>query len=127
MTEQEIRDDLYSYISDEYKGVYGTRPRHINPNNYTIEELQVMVDGLEQEVISHNEQRREQVASNDAEFEALIKTVIKHGAPDRVAAIRWLADSASTDWSDEFIYKYDISFSYKPEIEAAIADKWNIQ
>ena len=84
-----------------------------------------MVDDLEQEVIAHNEQRQIRIEENDASFEALIDLTISHGAPDRVSAIRWLADAIETCWAEEFVWKYDISPSYKAEVEAALSSKWD--
>ena len=43
------RDDLLSYISDTYKGLYGFRPRG-DTSAMTIEDLRTQADSLEQEV-----------------------------------------------------------------------------
>ena len=45
------RDDLLSYISDTYKGLYGYRPRG-NTSAMTIEDLRTQADSLEQDVIA---------------------------------------------------------------------------
>ena len=43
------RDDLLSYISDTYKGLYGYRPRG-ETSAMTIEDLRTQADSLEQDV-----------------------------------------------------------------------------
>lgn len=45
------RDDLISYIWDEYKSVYGVRPRHLNFKAMTDQELIDMADRIEMMLI----------------------------------------------------------------------------
>jgi hypothetical protein len=45
------RDDLLSYISDTYKGLYGMRP-HGDTSAMTIEDLRTQADSLEQDVMA---------------------------------------------------------------------------
>ncbi len=45
------RDDLLSYISDTYKGLYGFRPRG-NTSAMTIEDLRTQADSLEKDVFA---------------------------------------------------------------------------
>ena len=48
--DQQDHGQLSSIYSDVYKEKYGTRPRHVDFNKYSTEELQKMVDDLEQEM-----------------------------------------------------------------------------
>ena len=45
------RDDLLSYISDTYKGLYGYRPRG-ETSAMTIEDLRTQADSLQEEVFA---------------------------------------------------------------------------
>jgi len=45
------RDDLLSYISDTYKGLYGYRPRG-ETSAMTIEDLRTQADSLEKDVMA---------------------------------------------------------------------------
>ena len=45
------RDDLLSYISDTYKGLYGMRP-HGDTSGMTIEDLRTQADGLQKDVLA---------------------------------------------------------------------------
>ena len=45
------RDDLLSYISDTYKGLYGMRP-HGDTSGMTIEDLRTQADGLHKDVLA---------------------------------------------------------------------------
>jgi hypothetical protein len=45
------REDLLSYISDTYKGLYGYRPRG-ETFNMTIEDLRTQADSLQKDVLS---------------------------------------------------------------------------
>lgn len=73
------REELFSYISDAFKGVHGFRPRHINWREETVESLTAIADSLHREIAEENEQE-----------EAAIALTIQHGAADRATAIRWL-------------------------------------
>jgi len=57
--EQELRDELYSAISDDHKDLHGFRCR-FNPKDYSIAELQEMADDL-------SRQLREEIEAEEAE------------------------------------------------------------
>ena len=52
--EVDERNDLLSYISDTYKGLYGFRPRG-DTSNMTIEDLREEAAGLERDVLREAE------------------------------------------------------------------------
>ena len=52
--EVDERNDLLSYISDTYKGLYGFRPRG-DTSNMTIEDLREEAAGLERDVLREME------------------------------------------------------------------------
>ena len=49
--EVDERNDLLSYISDTYKGLYGFRPRG-DTSNMTIQDLRDQADGLQKDVLA---------------------------------------------------------------------------
>ena len=55
------RDDLLSYISDTYKGLYGFRP-HGETFNMTIEDLRTQADSLERDVMAEVEYIKKETA-----------------------------------------------------------------
>ena len=71
--EVDERNDLLSYISDTYKGLYGFRPRG-DTSNMTIEDLREEAAGLERDVLREAEyikkeylrKKREKVAHKRA-------------------------------------------------------------
>jgi len=51
-----LRDELISYISDEYKALNGFRPRY-DWSSYTLADLEREADELEQRIIHEREQQ----------------------------------------------------------------------
>ena len=50
-TEKEIREDLQSYIYDEYKSVHGIKGRFFDYDAMSIEEMRTVADGLQEQVV----------------------------------------------------------------------------
>ncbi len=80
-------DQLSSIYSDVYKEKYGTRPRHVDFNKYSTEELQKMVDDLEQEMSTVD-------YSHDEEMEDLID---QHGHDADKAEREFMAANKEDD------------------------------
>lgn len=80
------RHCLVSSIWDAYKDVHGIRPRWIDFESMTIEELQKMEEGIYVE--AREEFEREQRAEDLA-----VEAMIEAGASDRETAERWIRES----------------------------------
>jgi len=87
---QEERDMISSYIYDEYKSVYGVKPRWMDFDAMSDEELERTADDLEDQVIEQEKQRKidEQIAIK--KFKNLVAMTIGLGANDEETALRWL-------------------------------------
>ena len=103
-TELEYREDLYSYISDEYKSLHGYRPRHLNLLNMDTSDLSALADSIEKLITRKIIADAERDAKNVRMFEEEIRENITRGAEDRSAAIRWYLDAR--DMLDEYDSKY---------------------
>ena len=120
-TMQELKDDLYSYISDASKDAQGFRTR-MDISGMTIEQLMVEADYWEGRVIEAIEEDRAREAEAVIEFEKLIADTIELGAADRETAIRWLKANDEYNEYDEgyFEYTYGLPYGYlkNPELRA---------
>jgi hypothetical protein len=108
----ELKDDLYSYISDASKDVNGVRTR-FNYKEATVEYLMAEVEYWNGRVIESIEEDRLREAAAIERFEALIAKTIDMGAKDRETAIRWL--TSIDDWyrdPDYFCYEYGLPYGY---------------
>jgi len=74
MNDTEIRNNLVGMISDDYKSLYGIRPRGYDWDGMTIEELKAWSDELVQSI--HEQiayERAEEMAHEQAMNEAFIR------------------------------------------------------
>jgi hypothetical protein len=67
------REDLITYIYDEYKSVNGIRPRWVNFDEYTTEELSEWADRLETAIVEEEIRREEQEAKDNIRINELCK------------------------------------------------------
>jgi hypothetical protein len=86
--EQDIRDDLIGYISDEYKSVHGIRPRWMNFSDMSLAELREEADRIEQMVIE--DIRKDELKAQREEEEAI--RFCAEWQIDRVTYDRWMDD-----------------------------------
>jgi len=90
MTERESMINIYS---DFHKEAYGFRPRGVNYDEMTLEDLQRDFDMFS--ALCEQNEREEAAADNYAiaEFEKRVASIIEMGAGDRKTALRWILDS----------------------------------
>lgn len=81
-----IREELISYISDAFKDLNGSRPRFLDTDRMTTEDLREYANNLSNRIDAEIEEERiqERGYSEDA-----IQKALEMGAPDRETAIRW--------------------------------------
>ena len=116
-SELEYREDLYSYISDEYKSLHGYRPRHLNFDDMETSELADLAEGIEKLIIRKIREDAEKDAKNVAAFEEEILNNLSMGAEDRDAAIRWYLDARDLlgECDSKYIcYLTDLPYSMAP-------------
>lgn len=125
------RDELHAIIWDAGKDATGIRPRWIDFEGSTIQELQ--------ETAAHYCQRAEEEARREAEveaeavaeYEALVESNIEMGAGDRETAVRWIVQAHASERYiqdvDCILYHSGMPFfepklpaHIKPELEAAL-------
>ena len=100
MTEKE---QLECSLWDAYKDAHGIRPRFMNMESMSIEQLK---EELEQcvAVIECNEKQRqidEDRASHD--FEMRMLNLMMSGAKSREQALRWVHEAEGSDGDDEYL------------------------
>ena len=108
-----VREKLGCILSDAYKDAHGVRPRHMNFDEMSIEELnrqiEICVKVIEQNLKDQEDAEKDAVAK----FEQHVTNTICMGARDRVTALRWIMDAshADGDW-DYFCHLNGLPYGY---------------
>jgi len=100
-------DDVLGCYSDLHKDVYGYRPRGMT--GWTLQDFQNAIEELQPKlkVVMAEE------AAAVIELESRIATLIKMGASNRDAAIRWIADAEECTGDMGFLcYKLGVPYGY---------------
>ena len=87
------RNELIAYIWDAYKDAHGIRPRHINFDVFSTDDLELMAAEVSQDVAEAIQREAEHARRALAEFEAQVRAAIELGANNRHTALRWLTQS----------------------------------
>ena len=118
-------------VSDLYKDVYGSRPSTYfwrKWNDYTDDQKQEAWDELVDSLAAENEAQRLREERGLAAFEKDIVGAIEMGAPDRAAAIRWLAGAfeghycGPRDLAETVCWNYGMPWSTATEIEECLKE-----
>lgn len=97
------RDQLAATHYDFYKDVHGVRPRWMNYEEMSVEELKAELDSLSKQAeVVWAEEKRVQEESAFA-LEKRIDDLIASGAKDRATAIRWIHEAEGSDGDDEYL------------------------
>ena len=116
-------------ISDLHKDVYGFRPSAYwwdIWNDSTDDQKQGTWDDLIQALAAENEAQRVREERGLAAFEKDIAGAMEMGAPDRTAAIRWLAGAfegnyyGARDLAETMCWNYEMPWSMATEIEECL-------
>lgn len=111
--EMSRKEQLAATHYDFYKDVHGIRPRWIDYDAMTEQELEAEMESLSKqaEVVFAEEERREQEAIR--EFEELVEFTIAQGARTRENAVRWIAEGADVDGDmDQLCWERGLPFGY---------------
>lgn len=115
------KEQLECIVWDAYKDAHGFRPRHMNLQAMTEQELEAELNYLS-EVIDRNEREREaEEAEAIVRFEDRVKSLIETGASDRETAIRWIrqaeeAEDAEYGDMDFLCYTLGLPYGYFKEV-----------
>ena len=134
---KEQREGYECYIWDAYKDAHGIRPRFLDFDAMSDEELVSYSQRLSQEVEEAIDRERVQAEIAYNEYEASVEKLMREQRIDRHTAMRWLfeADEVATYMYQDvehFFWKLGVSFEkarelfdeYNQEEEAACAKTW---
>lgn len=101
--EMSRKDQLAAMHYDFYKDVHGVRPRWMNYDEMTEQELESQLEqlGRESDIQAKEEAIREAKASEDVEH--VILNLRMSGAHDRAMAVRWLHEAHGTSGDNEYL------------------------
>ena len=117
-TLEEVKEDLFSYISDGFKDAHGYRPRGYDWMNMSVAELEAWADEVSEAVSASIREDEAAEAAAIASFEKSIAVAIAAGAGDRETAFRWLIDAEDLDeWdraygSERVNWKFGVGYNY---------------
>lgn len=109
MTEKE---QLVASHYDFYKVVHGVRPRWMDYDSMTEDQLRQEMEYLS---IQAEEQEKLELAAEAhaiEKFEARVAELITMGAQDRATAIRWIRDSENVVYEDDDYVCYVLGLPY---------------
>ena len=100
MTEKE---QLECSLWDAYKDAHGIRPRFMNMETMSVEELKQQLELCCSEIERNEKQRQidEDHASHD--FEMRMLNLMMSGAKSREQALRWVHEAEGSDGDDEYL------------------------
>lgn len=111
--EMSRKDQLATMHYDFYKDVHGVRPRWMNYDDMTEEELEAQLDqlGRESDIQAKEEAEREAIAMDDVEH--VILNLMMSGARDRIMAVRWLHEANDTNGDADYLcFKLGVPYGY---------------
>jgi hypothetical protein len=97
------RDQLAATHYDFYKDVYGIRPRWMNYDAMSEEDLEKELDDLSKqaEIEQKLETERQEKAAHEVEL--VILNLQMSGAKSRAMAIRWLHEANNSDGDNDYL------------------------
>lgn len=106
------KEQLAASHYDFYKSVHGVRPRWIDYDKCSEEELEVMMDQLsaENDIVMAQEAKLQAKAID--EFELRVATLKASGAKSREQAIDWIKQSENAELEDDDYLCYLLGLPY---------------
>ena len=117
------RYELETYIYEGHKDAFGTKGRHYDFKNMSLEELKAEADYISNAVKTAMQEEAEAEKNNIAEFEAQIKHNIAAGATDRETAIRWILEAEGLLEEQDYgyiCYSLGLPYSMENELQSAL-------
>jgi hypothetical protein len=111
------KEQLECIVWDAYKDVYNFRPRHMNLQAMTEQQLEDELEKLQTMMKLMEAQAAEQQQQAISEFEKRVQNTIDTGAKNRETAIRWIrvAEDADCQDMDFLCYRLGLPFGYFKE------------
>ena len=110
MTEQE---QLQCMLWDAYKDAHGVRPRFMNMDAMSVEDLKKEIDYCCAVIEENNIREAEEQKIAIEKFEQHVTNTICMGARDRETALRWIMDASNADGDWEyFCYLNGLPYGY---------------
>lgn len=110
------KEQLAAIHYDFYKEVHGIRPRWLNYDDMTEQDLEKDLESLERQSIIQAKAEKERQARSAEDVEHVILNLMMSGARDRAMAVRWLHEAHRTDGDDDFLcYVLDLPYGYFEE------------
>jgi hypothetical protein len=107
------REQLAAQHYDFYKEVHGIRPRWMDYDAMTEQELEAELTFLSKEADVELTRQREAEERAAREVEQMIETMLTLGAKSREMAIRWLHEAHDTLDDDDYLcYKLGLPYGY---------------
>ena len=107
------KEQLAATHYDFYKDVHGIRPRWMNYDAMTEEDLEKELDQLGREADAQRIEEEQRHKMNTSILENRIQALINSGAKNRDGAIRWLHEAHDTNGDDDYLcYLLDIPYGY---------------
>jgi hypothetical protein len=110
MTEKE---QLECSLWDAYKDAHGFRPRFMNMETMSVEELKAEIESCCVQIERNEKQRKvqEEVAMHD--FELRMLNLQMSGAKSREQALRWVHEAEESNGDDEYLcYLLGLPYGY---------------
>jgi hypothetical protein len=100
MTEKE---QLECSLWDAYKDAHGVRPRFMNMEAMSLDDLKEELERCCDAIMRNEKQRMidEEAASHD--FEIRMQSLLMSGAKTRDMALRWIHEAEGSDGDDEYL------------------------
>ena len=111
ITTAEEREDVLAIMSDLHKDVYGFRPRTIDYNSFTNEELAEEYDFLCKRLGEEMEEERRWKSHNIKEFHKGLKKTMECANCDHVTAIRYMFDAYVLDQGFDYLSIQGFSYA----------------
>jgi len=119
------RYELETYIYEGHKDAFGTKGRHYDFKNMTMEELKAEADYISKAVKNAMEEEAEAEKASVNEFEKRVSDIIESGAGDRTTALRWImqAENMENEYDAGYIcYCLNLPYSYEKEFQPFIKE-----
>jgi hypothetical protein len=100
MTEKE---QLECSLWDAYKDAHGVRPRFMNMEVMSVEELKQELERCCDVIMVNEEQRMIAEGNASHDFEIRMQSLLMSGAKTREMALRWVHEAEGSDGDDEYL------------------------
>jgi hypothetical protein len=114
MTEKE---QLECMVWDAYKDAHGVRPRFMNMETMTLEELKQELEYCCKTIDENEKQRRIDEEKAEHDFEMRVLNLMMCGAKTREQALRWVHEAEGSDGDDEYLcFLLGLPYGYFKEV-----------